>query len=202
MDLESDIERLEQGLRLLKVQYDQYLVGSVPKQPAELRAEVEKIIRYYANTPISSLQQRFHFSTLVSRFNTYAELWTKQLRAKEEGRPIPGTAPPPARAAAREAPSEVAVAGQPAAILSQRVLQGEEADPAAVRDLYDDYLEARRERDEKTVTVSFAQFSRQVLQKAEAVKNRTACDAVRLRLAVDGNRLTLTAVPVRRRKDP
>jgi uncharacterized membrane protein len=163
---------------------------------------VERIIRTYASTAIPSLQHRFHLSTLVSRFNTFAELWTKQLRAKEEGRPIPGTVAPAVRAVAQQATPEAEPPVPPPAILAQRLLRGEEPDPAAVRDLYDDYVEARRGRAELTGTVSFAQFSRQVLQKAEAVKNRTACDAVRLRLAVDGDRLTLTAVPVRRRKDP
>jgi len=202
MDLETDIERLEQGIRLLKVQYDQYFAGSLPKQPLELRAEVERILRHYTNNPVPSLQHRFHLSTLASRFNTFAELWTKHLRAKEEGRPLPGTVVPVVRAVVQEATPEAEPAASRPAILAQRLLSGEDPDPAAVRDLYDDYLVAKRGRTELTGTVSFNQFSRQVLQKAEAVKNRTACDAVRLRLAVDGDRLTLTAVPVRRRKDP
>lgn len=196
MDLESDIERLDQGIRLLKVQYDQYFAGSLPKQPLELRGEIEKIIRRYANTPISKLEQRFHFNSLVSRFNTFSELWSKHLRAKEEGRPLPGVPllPPDAEPEAPPPPAR--------AVLVQRVLRGDAPDPAAVRDLYESYLEARRQRGEPVAAMSFAHFSRQVLQKAEAVRNRTDCDAVRLRLAVDGDRLTLKAVPVHRRNNP
>jgi len=201
MDLEEDIGRLEQGLRLLKVQYDQYFAGALPKQPLELRTEIERIIRQYATSEIPSLQQRFHLSTLVSRFNTFSELWAKHLRAKEEGRPIPGTVVPALRAAIQQASAEPDPSEVRPAILAQRVLQGEDPDSLVVRDLYDDYVEARRGRPEVSGSVSFAQFSRQVIQKAAAVKNRTACDAVRLRLAVEGDRLTLTAIPVRRRKD-
>jgi hypothetical protein len=196
MDLEPDIERLSQGIRLLKVQYDQYFAGALAKQPLELRGELEEIIRRYANAPLSKLHQRFHFNSLVSSFNAYSELWAKQLRAREEGRQLPGT-PAAARAEDPESPPRTDPSW-----LAQRVLRGADPDVAAIRELYESYLEARRDHVAPRDAISFPHFSRQVQRTAEAVRNRTECDAVRLRLAFDGQRLSLRAAPVRYRKDP
>jgi hypothetical protein len=92
-ELENDLARLEAGIKRLKVQYDMFFAGSIPKQPFELRSEIEKIIRHHSRSPIRNYAHRFHFNSLVSRFNSLSELWAKTLRALEEGdRPAPAVA--------------------------------------------------------------------------------------------------------------
>ena len=83
--IEADIHRLEIGIRQLKMQYDMFFAGSLPREPFELRSELESLIRRNSNATIGKYAHRFHFNTLVSRFNTLSELWCKTLRAREEG---------------------------------------------------------------------------------------------------------------------
>jgi len=84
-ELEADIGRLEAGIRQLKIQYDMFFAGSIPKQPLELRAEIERLIKRYSNASIRKYSARFHFNSLVSRFNSMSELWAKTIRTLEEG---------------------------------------------------------------------------------------------------------------------
>jgi hypothetical protein len=202
MNIGEDIDRLERDLRALKIQYDQFFAGALAKQPFELRAEVEHLIRKYSNASIRRLAERFHFNTLVSRFNSLSELWGRQLRAREEGRPLPGV--PADRADGEDSPDPAAAAqaGDGAVVLYQQVIRGPGEDRDALRAFYDRFLDLRRSFGQPIGGITFASFSRQILQKSEAVKNRTACDAVRLRLTLEGQRLQLKAVPVRRRKEP
>ena len=55
-EFDADIARLEKGIRQLKIQYDMFFAGSIPKQPLELRNELEKIIRRNAHIPIRKLR--------------------------------------------------------------------------------------------------------------------------------------------------
>ena len=81
--VDSELERLQVGLRQLKVQYDMFFAGSLPRQPHELRADLERIIKRLSGHPIRKYSQRFHLASLVSRFNAMSELWTKTLRTLE-----------------------------------------------------------------------------------------------------------------------
>ena len=82
----------------------------------------------------------------------------------------------------------------------QTVVGGPDWDADSLRPLYHKYLEALREHGKDTEDVSFANFSRQIVRKADAVKNRSSCDAVRLRLTIEEGRVLFKARPLRRRK--
>jgi len=213
MSTQGDIERLEQAIRLLKVQYDQYFAGVLPLPPYELRGEVERLIRQYNNVPFEKSSLRFYFNSLVTRFNTFSELWAKCLRLREEGRAMPGfpavavrhtpirsaQGPPPTRRPPADRNGNGSRPGDRPSPL-QAVVGGPDWETDSLRPLYHKYLEALREHGKDTADVSFASFSRQIERKAEAVKNRSSCDAVRLRLTIDEGRVLFKARPLRRRK--
>ena len=56
-------------------------------------SRLEKIIKRHMNSTMQKYAQRFHFNSLVSRFNSLSELWGKTMRSREEGdRPAPAMA--------------------------------------------------------------------------------------------------------------
>jgi hypothetical protein len=209
MSTHGDIERLEHAIRLLKVQYDQYFAGVLNLPPYELRGEVENLIRQYNNTTFEKSSLRFYFNSMVTRFNTFSDLWAKCLRLREEGRAMPGYPAVQARQApARTSPGLGAArqaggngsrgAEEPSSL--QTVVGGSDWDADSLRPLYQKYLEALHEHGKDTEDVSFASFSRQIVRKADAVKSRSSCDAVRLRLTIEEGRVLFKARPLRRRK--
>ena len=219
MSTQGDIERLEQAIRLLKVQYDQYFAGVLNLPPFEMRSEVERLIRQYNNKTFEQSGLRFYFNSLVTRFNTFSELWAKCLRLREEGRAVPGfpavqIRPSMARTALQQIGAQPAGGNgsngngngngnrspsEPATM--QTVIGGPDWDADSLRPLYHKYLEALRDHGKATEDISFANFSRQIVRKTDAVKSRSSCDAVRLRLTIDGGRVLLRTRPLRRRKN-
>ncbi len=176
MSSQGAIEQLEQAIRLLKVQYDQYFAGVLNLPPYELRREVERLIRQYNNTAIEKSSLRFYLSSLVTRFNTFSELWAKCLRLREEGRAMPGFPAVQARPASmRSSLGQIAAhqAGRNGNGSRQRdqpsplhtVVGGPDWDADSLRPLYHKYLEALREHGKDTEDVSFANFSRHSIKR-------------------------------------
>lgn len=182
-DLDADIARLQSGIRLLKIQYDMFFAGSIPKQPLELRNEIEKIIRRYSSTPIQKYAPRFHFNALVSRFNSLSELWTKTLRALEEGD--------------RPAPAVADRAGTAEHVVARCTLK----DPAHERDalklLHTRLLVARKKAGDSTGKLSFESFVRTVGAQAGKLRDKVGCDKVEVRVIVLDRKVVVKARPGR-----
>ncbi len=87
--LERDLRRLETDLRQLEIEYTMFFAGQRPRPPVESRDRVEAIIRRWDRVPIQGSAERFRYDTLQQRFRTFADLWDRGLRAREEGRPGP-----------------------------------------------------------------------------------------------------------------
>jgi len=182
-EVEGDVPRLESGIRQLKSQYDMFFAGSIPKQPLELRSELERIIRRHSATPIRKYAARFHFNALVSRFNSLSELWAKTIRSLEEGdRPAPAVAD---RAGASE----------------QIVARCTVKDPAAERDmlklLHTRLLDARKKAGDSNGKLSFESFVLSVAAQAGKMRDKTGCDKVDLRVVVVDRKVLVKARPGR-----
>ena len=85
MPLEEDFKILENKLLQLKVDYDQYFLGSRPREPVMLRGEVQKLIAMYSNQAIQNTALRFKFGSICSRYQAYKRQWTEVLRQIEAG---------------------------------------------------------------------------------------------------------------------
>lgn len=178
--LEADLARLDTALRQLKVQYDMFFAGALKRQPLELRAEAEKIIRRYTNASIQKYAQRFHLSTLVGRYNSLAELWGKTLRTREEG-----------EWHAAAAPSE---ATEPQETLLARCrVQNPEQEAAQLRPLYERFVEARRTYAGETRDLPFDKFLRGIARQTRTLQERGECGEIELRLVVSEQRVELRA---------
>jgi hypothetical protein len=83
--LEEDFKILENKLLQLKLDYDQYFLGSRPREPVMLRGEVQKLIAMYSNTAIQNTALRFKFGSICSRYQAYKRQWLEVLRQIEAG---------------------------------------------------------------------------------------------------------------------
>ena len=85
MPLEEDFKILENKLLQLKLDYDQYFLGSRPREPVMLRGEVQKLIAMYSNQAIQNTALRFKFGSICSRYQAYKRQWGEVLRQIEAG---------------------------------------------------------------------------------------------------------------------
>ncbi len=180
--IEADIERLEVGLRQLKIQYDMFFAGSVPRQPYELRSELERIIRRHSHVTIRKYSQRFHFNALVSRYNSLSELWTKTLRSLEEGD--------------RPAPPVADRAGGGEQVLTSCRFQSAEREAHSLRLLHSRFLEARRRAGQED-EVPYSSFLKGIISQTERLREKTGCESIELRIVVEDKKVRLKARPGR-----
>ncbi len=87
--MERELRRLESDLVQLELQYTMFFAGQRKRPPVGLRARVEALMRRWDRVPIRWSTERFRYNTLQHRFRTFADLWDRGLRAREEGRPGP-----------------------------------------------------------------------------------------------------------------
>ncbi len=85
MPIEEDFKILEAKMLQLKLDYDQYFLGSRPREPVMLRGEVQKMINIYSNQAIQNTALRFKFGSICSRYQAFKRQWTEVLRQIEAG---------------------------------------------------------------------------------------------------------------------
>lgn len=186
-DLERDLRLLEASLRKLETEYNMYFAGNLPRPPLETRARVERLFRRYDRAYIQSYADRFRLSSLQARFSSFADLWDRGIRSREEGRPGPFYRPP------RE---EEAPPPEPQAPAGDRVLcVAKMADPAAEKDklvaLYESLVEARRATGNDEV-FPFHRFAQMVSAQVAKLHEHGSRE-VAFRVAVKDNKVTFTA---------
>ena len=83
--LEEDIRSLDIKLGQLKREYEQYFLGTRPREPAMLAGEVRKLIARISNDAIRNTALKFKFSSICSRYQALNRQWQETLRKIEQG---------------------------------------------------------------------------------------------------------------------
>ena len=217
MGLEEDLSIIERSIRELQIDWEKFFSGLERKPPTDAKARLEALIRKHVGVEVRNNTLRFRYQTLTARYNTFNELWTKRLRALEEGRNIRGVRLTGAAAAAAAAPPSEreanlaessdelspleALLGGPAQPARPRPRpEHRVADPArdqaTVRALFDQFLEARRQTGEGA-NVKFESFQKLITQQAARILQDKGAAAVDFRLETKDGKVSLKAKPVK-----
>jgi hypothetical protein len=86
MGTAEDIASLETMINSLITRYDQYFIGLEKREPLQLRAEVDAMVRRYSGIPITNTMQKHKYAMLVARLCSYREQWNRILRLIDEGK--------------------------------------------------------------------------------------------------------------------
>lgn len=203
MGISEDLELLDTSIKRLNIEWEKFFGGVERRPPNEMQAKVEALVRRYANAEMRNMTERFRYQTLTARFSTFNELWSKKLRAREEGHALgvhglkalmppplaPGQGADPAEAAAAFAAAQRAVAPPPAEI---RV---KSADEVGVRALFEQFAAARQTLGESPV--KFEAFQKLIAQQATRIITEKGAAAVAFRVETKDGKVALKAKPVR-----
>ena len=185
-DFDADLRSLEGDLRKLEAEYTMFFGGQLPRPPWETRRRVEQALKRLERTVVASgtALEKFRHQTLQSRMATFADLWDRGLRAREEGRPGPFV-----RQSAR---AEPAAAEKPPGdrVVHVTVLKDPASEADRLRDLYDRLTEAGRELG--ATQVPFHKFAGLIRDKVAAMKEKGVPE-VAFKVAVHEGKVTLTA---------
>ena len=186
-NIRRDLEILTGELHKLEVEYNLFFGGRLPRPPWETRRRVETIIKRWDRGHIETGVDRFRFSTLQSRYATFADLWDREMRAREEGRAGPFSRRPPPAA---ELPA-ASDAEQPAAAKRSNFSF---TDPLREMDklesLYEKLMDARR--DTGSNTVPFHKFANLVRGQVKKLRD-SGYASVTFQVTEERGQVSLTA---------
>ena len=193
MTLSDDLDLLNSSIRQLQEKWDMYFSGVENRPPNEFQARVEKLIRQYAFAEIRNNTERFRYQTLTARFNTFNELWQKRLRAREEGKAFgvhglkADVLPPPSPAGG--------AAGSPGSPPGEFRIGDPERDDAAVRALYERFVEERQQTGESAP--AFDSFQKLIGKQTAKILGGKDDRTVQFRLETKGGKVALKAKVVK-----
>jgi hypothetical protein len=208
--IHEQLDRLEDDLRRLKVEFDIFFAGGSKRPPLETRNRVETVIRRMGDDRSLRYEQRYRFNGLSHRYNIFRDLWRRLMQQREEGRWQSGyfggskaaieeeaakllaettkpkqNAPPPAPAA----PSAPAASPSPSGITFSDPAKEQEK----VRQLFEIIVQTKKIAGEPTDRISFTQFSKMISSRTEQVKQAGNCKEVTYQVSVENGSVKFTA---------
>lgn len=191
-NLEHDLTRLEVDLKQLETEYTMYFAGRANKPPWDTRARVDAAVRKLDRANMKNTAIRFRFSTIQSRYASFVELWERNIRAKEEGRPGQLAGSAESRAAHGDSHNRRA----------NRVLHvatvHDPNDETTLDTLYESLAEARR--DVGAPEVPFQKFANLVTSEVERLRAAGSTD-VTFRVTIKDGKAHLIARSSRQTMD-
>jgi hypothetical protein len=181
LTVEEDLDRLEESIRRLKIEYESFFGGGLPRPPSDSVFRVETTIKKY-NSTLGELNfgQRFRFNQLAQRYALYNDLWRKKLREREEGRVAP---------ASRGSRAETQAAPNPFRV----VCSNPENERDKVASLLDAYLLAKRQTGEDSTGLDMELFARFIGDKTRQIKDSLGCEKVTFTVRVEAGKAALKA---------
>lgn len=181
MGIPEDIAQLEQNLNELIIKYEQFFLGLEKREPLRLLETVERLSRKYANVKIVNTMLKFKYNSLVSRFCSYKQYWSRIVRLMEEGKYSRDRF----RMTMHQRPDSPGSGGPPA--------------PAgdAGEDLFRSFIEARRACSLPTDTITREMVQAAIDKQKPAIVAKYGSDAVEFRVVVEDG---VPKIKARRRK--
>ena len=174
---EDDLNRLERGIRELKIAYDRFFAGALKREPLSLKFELNKIIKRYHETPLKAYGHRFRFNSLVARFNVLNEILTKGVRKMEGGDQR------------HNANADDVDLG----LVSKCRVSDPREQSDALRSIHKEFVQHRIRNGVNNAKVPFERFVKGIEAQAAKLKATKGCDDVEVRLVVKDNKVQLTA---------
>ena len=83
--VDEQLRSLDYKLGQLRREYEQYFLGTRPREPVLLRGEVQKLVITLTNQPFQNTALKFRFASLCSRYQAFRRQWDETLRKIEAG---------------------------------------------------------------------------------------------------------------------
>ena len=82
---QETLEKLEHDIDTLRMQYEQYFLGSRKTAPENERTSLQYRIRRLSNVQVSNYALKYKFQQLVAKFNAYNQYWNRMMQKIESG---------------------------------------------------------------------------------------------------------------------
>ena len=203
--IDDDLGQVERDIRQLKIEYDQYFGGGRKRPPTEIEWRIDLLIKRYGERGGDlSYAQRFRYNNLNQTYAKYKEVFRKRLQQKEEGiiqhhfgaaaRAIEAERARQHAAEAAKAPAPAAVATAAPVAPFRMACSEPDREKDKVGQLYDAFVNAKREAGEDTERLTRDSFQDFVRKKTKDLKKQKGCKEVEYVVEVTGGKAKLKAL--------
>ena len=187
--IDEELAQLERDIRQLKIEYDMYFGGGRKRPPTEIEWRIDLLTKRYAERSGElKFAQRFRFNNLSQTYAKYKDMFRKRMAQREEGtiqrhfgaaakaieaerakaQTAAAGAMPTAEAGARPAP-----AAEPQVfrvVCSEPEKEGEKVDQ-----LYEAFVQAKKQAGEETEKLTRSGFNDFVRKKTKDLQTKKNC---------------------------
>lgn len=178
-ELDHQLNQLEAAIARLRILYEQYFTGLLPRTPDQEHTEVKKMIKLLLKAPFKNSQRRFRLRTLVNRFQTYNTYWERCNKQKEEGTYFRDVFKAELRERQQEELAE----------LASKV----GASNKGMEQLYSTYEKAIRKSGGDSAKLNFDSFKQSMLKTAKDLKQKHGIKKVQYKVVVKNGKVVLKA---------
>lgn len=183
MNSAEELDRFERQLGELVIKYEQYFLGIEKREPLQMFGEVERhALRLASSTIVNSLQ-RFRCSSLVARFTTYRQHWSRVVRLIDEGKYQRNRCH--GSAAAQKDPASPVTRSEP-----------ENSAGSVISDLYRQLMSARTACNLPTEGITSESIRSAVEMNRPLIMERYNCRGVEFRVVIEDGKPKIKARPV------
>lgn len=190
MGLREDIDILDAKVARLKVEYEQYFLRVIKREPLPLREEIDRMVLLYSNQNITNTSLKFRFNSIISRYNSYRQYWTRVLRAIEEGtywRKAEGGFEGAAAMPAKEPAGGPMREGVPVA---RHTPHSDE-----MSDVYTKYIEARKACNEPIDGITRDMIAKTIEQHRQKIESQYRTKDLEIKVYIKDNKARLAISP-------
>jgi hypothetical protein len=185
--VEEELEELEIKLNRLKMEYEQYFMGNLRREPSILKGDVQKKIHQFLSQPPTRAREKFRFNTICARYQAYRQLWGRTIREMEAGTHK--------RFRFKEKlQQQEQAAGGPSPSRNRR--KETQAPVPGVDQLYDVLCEARRRTGEGMSGLTPEKLADMVQRQTQQLRHKHGSAKIRFKVVIEGKRAKLRATVV------
>jgi hypothetical protein len=193
---DTELDKLEEDIRILKTRYDQFFMGIQKFPPTFERRNIEVQLFEIGKQKMRENARRFRYQQLLTRYNQFRELWGRKMREREEG---------PLDFKRRQAALDAPPAAPPPPPTPEPRVTSNGADPyvkvmpgtngEAIRQLHD-LIEREHLKMGKTSPVTVEQLTQMVEKQTEVVRTKYHVSTVAFRVETVDGKVKLKAKPL------
>ncbi len=181
--IDEELAQMERDIRQLKIEYDMYFGGGRKRPPTEVEWRIELLVKRYAERAGElKYGQRFRFNNLAQTYAKYKDMFRKRLAQREEGKVdrhfgAAAKAIEAERARAQaEAQGKAPLTADAGEAKTFRVVCTEpEKEPQKVDQLFEAFVQAKKQAGEETSKLTRSGFNEFVRKKTKDLQSKKNC---------------------------
>ena len=182
MTINEELDKLEDDIRRLKIEYEVYFNANSERPPRDLVYRVESYIkRRSADQSDLNFGERYKLNALSQKYAVQNALWRRRLMEREEGR---------GQYAQQKRGLEALTAGNRVSL----VFSDPAAEPEKVKQMLKAIIDVQRNAGHKMQKVDLTRFQKFLCEEMDQIKSLIECTSVQFSVSTEAGKLKFTAV--------